>query len=166
MFLALARLACYATDVSCTCSPATQLMFLALAHLSVLRNGCFLHLHTSRCYATDVSCTCTPLLDATQLMFFALAHLSVLRNGATIYYLLSLYYNTSRWKLQVIIFKFVNISYLYFGQPRHCSNWIIPAPLVIPDLGAVLRKVHPRCAEGKFGGKVTSNLHVVRPNPG
>ena len=54
-------------------------MFLALAHISVLRNWCFLHLHTSGCYATDVSCTCTHL-GATQLMFLALAHISVLRN--------------------------------------------------------------------------------------
>ena len=53
--------------------------FLALAHISMLRNWCFLHLHTSRCYATDVPCTCTHL-GATQLMFLALAHISVLRN--------------------------------------------------------------------------------------
>ena len=64
---------------NCTHLGATQLMFLALAHISMLRNWCFLHLHTSRCYATDVSCTCTHL-DATQLMFLALAHISVLRN--------------------------------------------------------------------------------------
>ena len=63
--------------LSCTCThlDATQLMFLALAHISMLRNWCSLHLHTSRCYATDVSCTCTHL-DATQLMFLALAHIS------------------------------------------------------------------------------------------
>ena len=66
---------------SCTCThlDATQLMFLALAHIWVLRNWCFLHLHTSRYYATDVSCTCTHL-GATQLMFLALAHISMLRN--------------------------------------------------------------------------------------
>ena len=68
--------------VPCTCTHlgATQLMFLALAHISMLRNWCFLHLHTSRCYATDVLCTCTHL-GATQLMFLALAHISMLRNG-------------------------------------------------------------------------------------
>ena len=68
-------------NVPCNCTHlgATQLLFLALAHISMLRNWCFLHLHTSRCYATDVSCTCTHL-DATQLMFLALAHISVLRN--------------------------------------------------------------------------------------
>ena len=67
--------------LSCTCAhlDATQLMCLALAHISMLRNWCSLHLHTSRCYATDVSCTCTHL-GATQLMFLALAHISVLRN--------------------------------------------------------------------------------------
>ena len=54
-------------------------MFLAFAHISMLRNWCFLHLHTSRCYATDVSCTCTHL-GATQLMFLAVAHISMLRN--------------------------------------------------------------------------------------
>ena len=48
-------------------------------HISVLRNWCFLHLHTSRCYATDVSCTCKHLGTA-QLMFLALARISVLRN--------------------------------------------------------------------------------------
>ena len=80
-FLHLHTSRCYATDVSCTCThlDATQLMFLALAHISMLRNWCFLPLHTSRCYATDVSCSCTHL-DATQLMFLALAHISVLRN--------------------------------------------------------------------------------------
>ena len=62
-------------NVRCTCTHlgATQLMFLALAHISVLRNWCFLHLQTSRYCATDVSCTCTHL-GATQLMFLALAH--------------------------------------------------------------------------------------------
>ena len=72
---------CYATDVPCTCThlDATQLMFLALAHISMLRNWCSLHLHTSRCYAIDVSCTCTHL-GATQLMFLALAHISMLRS--------------------------------------------------------------------------------------
>ena len=52
---------------NCTHLGATQLMFLALAHISMLRNWCFLHLHTSRCYATDVSCTCTHL-GVTQLL--------------------------------------------------------------------------------------------------
>ena len=98
-FLHLHTSRCYATDVPCTCTHlgATQLMFLALAHISVLRqlmflalahisalrNWCFLHLHTSRCYATDVSCTCTNL-GATQLMFLALAHISALRNWCSL----------------------------------------------------------------------------------
>ena len=56
----------------------------ASAHISVLRNWCFLHLHTSRCYATDVSCTFTHL-DATQLMFFAIAHISVLGNWCSLH---------------------------------------------------------------------------------
>ena len=84
-----------ATDVSCTCTHARgtsrlwygwggwggggMLTYVALAHISVLRNWCFLHLHTSRCYATDVSCTCKHLGTA-QLMFLALARISVLRN--------------------------------------------------------------------------------------
>ena len=86
---------------------ATQLIFfLALAHISMLRNWCLsLHLHTSLMLGWDVClCTCTHLwcsatdgmgwhhwmitflahahiFDATQLMFFsALAHISMLRN--------------------------------------------------------------------------------------
>ena len=93
-FLHLHISRCYATHVSCTCTHlgvtqflhlytsnlgVTQLMFVALAHMSVLRNSCFLHLHTSRCYATDVCCTCTHV-GVTQVMFLALAHISVLRN--------------------------------------------------------------------------------------
>ena len=80
-FLHLHTSRCYATDVSCTCThvDATQLMFLARAHIWVLCNWCSLHVHTSRCYATDVLCNCTHL-GARQLMFLALAHISMLRN--------------------------------------------------------------------------------------
>ena len=81
-------------NVRCTCTHlgATQLMFLALANISVLRNWCFLHLHTRTWHVTslvwvgwvgggdvNVRCTCTHL-GATQLMFLALANISVLRN--------------------------------------------------------------------------------------
>ena len=41
-------------NVPCTCTHlgATQLMFLALAHISVLRNWCFLHLHQVKLHQT------------------------------------------------------------------------------------------------------------------
>ena len=87
------------TDVSCTCThlDATQLMFLALAHMSMLRNWCFLHVHTSGCYATDVPCTFTHL-GATQLMFFAIAHISVLGNWCSLHLRTSRCYATDLFR--------------------------------------------------------------------
>ena len=96
-------------------------MFLALAHISMLRNWCFLHLHTSRCYATDVPCTCTHL-GATQLMFLTFAHISVLRNWCF------LHLHTSRCYATDVSCTFTHLdaTQLMFFAIAHISvlgNW-------------------------------------------